>query len=763
MPNRHRNAMLLTLPLLMLPVVLAVAVGTTGCGNDTRKTTAGGRVGKSAASNQKSQTLLTTAANQLADLPNQSITELKPPSVILDASQSSDGKDVEAELTLLPGAERPVYVLRVPERNGRFSEVGIRPGDLVKWYADRQSELENEFRAGSGGLTPEQLRQIMQLPEEEREKVDIEIDRELNTIEGDIVSVSVFEVPVAQVVDSNTLMVDFSVLSEEQQIRLPFDTLFKPGEDTTFRLEVIRYRDSRLEDLVDDLRKYAARGAPLLGWEPSPDQQGVEQIVERLNQWLRQTAATVEWQPTSLLEKLPQSLRDDEELQLLASEKALDRNAFSLPTEEQRVIQAQGYEGRLLQEASWARDISNRVTEGEQDDVRRIDRIFDWVVRNVQLDEPNSSLPTYRPWQSLMHGHATAEGRAWVFAQLCRQQDVPVVVVRAGGEDGPLWCGALIDGQVRLYDPQLGLAIQNAEGNTASLAEVIEDPTLLATLDLDDAPYLPEGTELDSLEAHIVAGPFALSRRAALLEFRLAGEDSLLLHVDADKLAKLLEEVPGISEVSLWDYPFETIALQLHGPEGMASSDVRRIRVLAAREFEPFVHKPLLWKARLLAFRGSSGQLIDASRGNLETSMHDLRDAGRAYTSERVRPTDDKIEALKADDARRAWEGAKANATYWQGLLSYERGDYQVSSNWLEKSAALAKEKVDSSNDDAAAAWGKWHDGAIYNRARALEAMGQIDQARELLESSEGPQAVGNRLRARRLATQTQEDAAESE
>ena len=109
--------------------------------------------------------------------------------------------------------------------------------------------------------------------------------------EGEILSVTAFELPVAQVIDSNTLMVDLSALNEEELGRLPLDT--------PLRLEVLRYRDSRFSELVLDLRRYAVRGVPLLGWEPSPDQQATEQIVERLNQWLRQTGATVAWTPDS--------------------------------------------------------------------------------------------------------------------------------------------------------------------------------------------------------------------------------------------------------------------------------------------------------------------------------------------------------------------------------------------------------------------------------------------------------------------------------
>jgi tetratricopeptide (TPR) repeat protein len=285
-----------------------------------------------------------------------------------------------------------------------------------------------------------------------------------------------------------------------------------------------------------------------------------------------------------------------------------------------------------------------------------------------------------------------------------------------------------VDDELQLYDPQMGLAILNDAGQTATLRELVEKPTLLDEFKLDNAPYLPNDAKLADLTLEIVADPLALSRRAALLEERLTGDAAMFLYVDADVLAAKLKEQPGVKSVILWPYPFQILADQLN-----ASLSTRTRAALA---FEPFVHKPNLWKARLLAFRGDSGQSIDASRGNLETTIDDQRDAGRLYTSESVRPTDATIAALQSDDVRRAWTAAKQNATYWQGLLSFDRGDFEVAENWLEKAGEF---------DD-------WREGAKYNRARALEAKGDVAGARKLLESSTGPQSTGNKVRARRLA-----------
>jgi len=161
----------------------------------------------------------------------------------------------------------------------------------------------------------------------------------------------------------------------------------------------------------------------------------------------------------------------------------------------------------------------------------------------------------------------------------------------------------------------------------------------------------------------------------------------------------------------------------------------RTLRTLAAIEFEPFVHKPLLWKARLLHFRGHRGHTVDASRGNIQTDVDDHRDAGRLYTHNQVRPPDSSIAAQEADDVRRAWTTAKRNATFWLGLLSYDRRDYQVASNWLQKAQA----------DEL------WRPGAVYNLARCAEAQADLDRAIERLRSDLDSPPPGYLIRAQLL------------
>ena len=736
--------------------VAAYLLTTMGCGGDTRSVGGKGGVAGATHSTRRSQSLLTTVASQLADLPEQSIIDLRPPSIVLNAKKSSDGQDITAFRTSINTEQPYPNALRMDSDNASFSNV-VDTGDIVRWYADRRSELDEDIRNSKKNLSASaiyailtykseaeqnaianaqasrgdtQLQRILSLPADQRAEVMQSLEAEINNSDGgEIFTDEAFELTVTQVVDSRTLLFDLDKFEPEVQVRMPIG---KP-ENTHFKLEISRYRDSRFNDLVLDLMRYRRRGVPLLGWEPSPDQMATEQIVERLNQWLRQTSAKVEWSATPLMDTLPKSLIEHPKLKHLASPQALERDAFSLATEAERAVQSQGYEGRLMQEASWMHDLSQWLTAGEIEPVAQVNRIFDWTIRQLQLEESGETAQPYRPWQSLAHGHATMEGRGWVFAQICRQMDVPVVAMRPAGDQGPLWCAALIEGQLYLYDPQLGLPLQTAEGNTLTLAQLQAEPALTAQFDLEGTPYLPEGTTLEEVPAQIIAGPFALSRRAALLEDRMAGSDALLVYVDAEKLTEDLDGLSGVGKVTLWSYPFQTIADQLDLVEE-ADPGVR-CRKDAALEFEPYVYRPRLWKARLLHFRGLEGETIDTERGNLKTEINDHRAAGRLYTDEKVRPTDATIAKQETEAVQRSWTASKENATFWQGLLSFDRGDYLVATEWLSQAS-----QVD-----------RWQPGASYNLARAYEALGETDKAIELLEASTGPQARGNQLRAKRL------------
>lgn len=623
----------------------------------------------------RGEVLLDTVLKQLRELPSYIDTDLQPPVVILDSTKSRDGQDVLAMCIVSPRVEDgPINYLLVPEGNSRFRSLGVGPGDIVKYY-------------------------VLIDPDSAETGVTQEVAMELT---------------VAQVENDSALYIEGSL---NQPVLEPA------------KIEVWRYVDDRLEEISHELANYFKYRSPPLGWEPSPDQRVLQQIVERLNQWLRQSQPKTEWQAEPLLDTLDVDLATDKKLAPFLTSADLGKMSF------------EDHDGRLLQEAVWLRDVSRWAQGDDFDPVARATSLFDWTVRNVQLDSAADAEPL-RPWQVLMYGHGTAEQRAWVFVMLCRQQGLDVVVLTvpesADASDGArgktkFWLPALFaDGQLYLFDTRLGLPILGPDGNgVATLAQLQADPALLRRLDLEDSAYPVSAEQLKHVTADIVADPFDLSRRARLLEVQLTGDDQLALTSNADKVAGPLKDLPGIDKVRLWDMPFAMLRDRLSRSETARGRD--------ARAFLPFAWRPTLWKARVLHFQGRDEVVVDPRHPGLEDTIDDHAEAMQLYTSGAVRPPDRRIAELPQKEKRRIYTTAKADASYWTGLLLFDEGNYAAAENWF-------------SHPKLAAGTGDfWRDGTRYNLARTYEAEGKTDEARAIYEQDKSPQRDGNRLRARWL------------
>jgi hypothetical protein len=463
---------------------------------------------------------------------------------------------------------------------------------------------------------------------------------------------------------------------------------------------------------------YVTYRRPELAWEPAPDELVISQVLAWLNQWIRQSNQPNTWKRDPLLETLDVELVKDEMLKPFVSTAALADSTFK------RI------DGRILQEAVWLRDIS-RWAHGEGfDDVGRATALFDWTVRNIQLETDESAAP-HRPWQILLYGRGSAAQRAWVFALLCRQQGLNVVMlgVPGGAAASPTyWLPALFTkGQFHLFDPALGLPIQGPQGKgVATLEQVLKDDALLRRFDVEGAPYPLTAERLKTAKAFIVADPFELTRRASQLEASLTGEDHLSLAVKPSEIAEQLKGVADVNGVGLWDFPVRTLRDQL-----TIGKTARRREALA---FEPFAVRPALWKARTRHFQGRR-KAANEPGGDV---LDDHQEAVRLYMSRSVRPSDQKIKETASVDERRVVSNAKINATYWLGLLTYDDGKYEVAADWFRRPELNVKESP-------------WQPGARYNLARSLESQNLIDEAIPVLENNPSAQQQGNKLRAREL------------
>lgn len=476
--------------------------------------------------------------------------------------------------------------------------------------------------------------------------------------------------------------------------------------------------------------------------------QVLRQICDRLNQWYLQDKPQIDWQPDPMVANLPEEYRN------LLAVKLLDSTQYRLPDD-----------AWFLLEAVWLRDISNQARGDQFEDLAVALRLFDWTVRNIQLDpDPrgDDELVRHRPFEALLYGRATAEERAWVFTLLARQQGLDVVQLALADKQGKpprWWLSALVSNdQLYLFDDRLGLPIPGPEGQgVATLAQVVADAGLLRRLDLDEKrPYPVQAADLSRVVAYIEGSPTDLSRRMALVEARLSGKQKMMLTSPSHKLAEHVKKLPHVSETRLWPLPFEVA----HWQANLTSTGIR----LANRDMYLFQTLPTV-------VTGSSRQPLRDQRGRVAFQPQPTLLTGRAlhfkgqydglqgakafYLS--ARPTDDIINEFKLpanveremrlEDLPRleasqivAMRRAKQNATYWLGLIHFEQKHTNEAIDFLGKRTLEANPN------------GLWAAGARFNLARLYEDNGQPEKAAELYAGdTKSPQSHGNQLRARWL------------
>lgn len=480
----------------------------------------------------------------------------------------------------------------------------------------------------------------------------------------------------------------------------------------------------------------------------------LETIVERLNQWTATQPATPQWYRDPLLDTLPKQLAGLPVLEELGSTK--------FPR----------HDGAILQQAVWLRDVARWARGEKVDELSRAVRLFDWTVRNIQLDpmpdpsdEPGNATPLGRfPWETLLLGHGGVLERAWVYIELLRQEGIDAAMLalpalEASDSEVPrAWTiGVLIGGEVYLFDPVLGLPIPGPDGMTldddgrpqlrpTTLAEAAADPAILHRLDLDEAtPYPASSNDLKKVIAMVVAAPTALSQRMKMVESQLVGEQKLVLTVDAAAQGERFAAVPHVVGARLWAYPYVTIARQVTIGD---NPDLVRTRLMEMAPFHVAQDAPL-WKGRVLHFKGrfigeeSATQYYQAARPpNSELDQF----ADFFYQAMKTAQPDADDAAIREAAAQRAamekpvFVRAKQDASYWLGLMAYEQGAYDAAIDYL------AKRTLEASPD------GPWTHGARYNLARTHEATGELDKAVSQLASDPMSSARhGNLLRARWL------------
>lgn len=506
-----------------------------------------------------------------------------------------------------------------------------------------------------------------------------------------------------------------------------------------------------------------------------------------LNQWLSGlNLADVLWTSDPLIANLPSALRATPGLNTLSLMKfdSEDLKYFQQNLWLRDIAQRAAHGKSPAKLAPWLQEVEKSVNITTAEKLAQAERLFDWTVRNIQLDpllpppkppvatanpdaqqQEFASLPAAQrgepgpgyqatPLLTLLRGHGDAWQRARIFILLCRQMDIDAVMLALVDEQAntgaqPWTAAVLLDGQLYLFDTALGLPIPGPDlTGIATLEQAVAQPGLLAQLNVPDGPRYPvQQEQLTNVVALIEAEPTALSQRMKLVDNSLRGKRHLALSVTPTQLAKPLRACKHISTVSLWRVPFEAILFYYYGQPRRLQSDPA-LQAEFQREmaiFQP--HHPLM-QARNLHFQGVF-ETVDQTPGARTLYMQSRvpdRNLEMLQTSNELRersgvasqlPEDVKQRNAMLDAAAATARQAKHNASYWLALTYFEAGKYDAAAEWIEQRTLPAKPST------------PWKSGAIYNLARIYEARGDLDKARELYQSdSESPQHHGNLLRA---------------
>jgi hypothetical protein len=424
-------------------------------------------------------------------------------------------------------------------------------------------------------------------------------------------------------------------------------------------------------------------------------------------------------------------------------------------------------DARHLEDCLMYYGIATRVARvGENLD--RVRRVFDWVVRQVEL-VPAGSLGSgrlgqafARPYDVLLRGMATeADGywaeRAWVFMSMCRQLgiDSGLLTYTRGNVVEPLipgagtsieavaavpgtrksqkvpliWiCAVLIDDQAYLFDARLGLEIPGPGGKgVATLAQALADPEILERMNLPgQAPYGTSRASLLSSPSKIGvlldSSPGYFSPKMSLLQRELVGNYRTILHRDAakqrDHFARVLGSACG--PVALWALPLEV--------ETRLFTDPRFVESIQASLFLFRPVYPLVY-ARVKQLRGELDEAIqEYVKFRFAENLPEVNNKNRVIPKE-------------------VQDGLDVYATYYLGLAQLEKDQLDNADLMFRKALELLPEPGPNQPYYNMFRW-----GANANLGRIHEARNDSRGAvAHYTEHDPTSQYVGNLLRAREL------------
>lgn len=527
----------------------------------------------------------------------------------------------------------------------------------------------------------------------------------------------------------------------------------------------------------------------LTNYGDAQSRQEMERALFYLNEWMGQGNANISYAVPKLAEQGPRQY-----LELLTAGK-LGRASFEF-SDLDYLRQEAWFKGIASRNAdgttspwlrAWLKEREAELGEAEAKKLAQADSLFGWTIRNIQLDEmqkrskevaatvgaANSKngeeLPAAKrglpgpgymhvPWRTLLFGHGDSIERGRVFIHLARQAGIDAFALGVADKENPgatnIWAfGVYVGQQVYLFDAELGLPIPDVAGKgILTLADATKSDEWIKSLETRmGTAYRVQAEDLKEIQIYFDAEPESLSLRMMALENAIKEKQAIKLTCTSLPLEAELANQPGVVRASLWRVPFEASYFERNFPTGNNPNKYPEIARWLAIDMNIMMPNERLATARDFHLRGeieSDGSKPKArqiymslrpsnqSMEAIETSAAARRASG--FTQAEI-PKDPNERAKYLEAISSIVEKArvlKQRSTLWIGITHTDQKNYQNAVEWF-------KDRILEGDEKSA-----WRPTARYNLGYCYEELGQVADAITVYRGEEGPQKLGEVVRA---------------
>ncbi len=412
-------------------------------------------------------------------------------------------------------------------------------------------------------------------------------------------------------------------------------------------------------------------------------------------------------------------------------------------------------------------------------------KLFDWVVRNTQLEAEYSpteeeiisgrlsEAPTGKPWsdgirgagynstpfQLLSYGRGDYVERAKLFIKLLEHNDTTAVMLTVA--ETPWAVGVEIGGQLYLFDTKLGMPIPKDKiGSVATLKDVRQDPTILSRLDLTleesiegDNKFWLKSDKLAELAGLIYVSPESVSYRMRVLEQTMVG-DKLLLTNDLDKTRATLAKIENLP-TKIWDIEFKNLAYRWTLRDALIRSktdDSLPPKLFWYYDNESYIDMFENYRTARNMFAHGQFELDENVDDynvieNFYLLMYDDKKIDELATNtpllmrlgilqsknQNAKQYQERLQSVQAQ-----MRLVRRDAGLFLAQSHFDNGNIGTAGNWLERISV---------KEDAL----RWNNAIRYLLGRSFESRREYDRAIAEFKKSDGPDRHGNLLRMRYL------------